>query len=456
MSRNDDYLQFTKRPILGDEAAIALLDTLRLRGPEHRTRTDVGSKRLWLHLPTALVRTACRRAGADPHAFLKADKWPRFDLAVTEELERTMIEHGMIYGQVTDDNYFLEVLHLEATNEFHLYSKYQQIIGSRMLAHLDGSTIERLVQRLAGHLGELARQLPRRNLQAEGDEEALSQMRLLRAQDDRIVLPSAFLSQYAQIKVALERAGGKYDKRGFFRFRKGINVEAVLKGLLAGEDVNGKKDAQFFATPPAVAETLFDAVGPIHGLRVLEPSAGDGALADRARHAGAREVVVVENWQPNVIALREKGFDVLDRDFLALTPRETGLFDAVVMNPPFSARQDIAHVLHALSFLSPQGRLVAVMSRAFEHHGAKDAASFRELLAFADAPVTEVPAGAFARSGTAVATSVVEFDKADLLRRLSDSGRSPDEFALRFSDCTHRDTSGEDDAQPRERERVPG
>jgi len=36
------------------------------------------------------------------------------------------------------------------------------------------------------------------------------------------------------------------------------------------------------------------------------------------------------------------------------------LFDAIVMNPPFHARVDIRHILHAMKFLKPGGRLAAI------------------------------------------------------------------------------------------------
>jgi 16S rRNA G966 N2-methylase RsmD len=48
------------------------------------------------------------------------------------------------------------------------------------------------------------------------------------------------------------------------------------------------------------------------------------------------------------------------RDFLTMKPAETGLFDAIIMNPPFHMRSDIKHILHALTFLKPEGKLAAI------------------------------------------------------------------------------------------------
>ncbi len=67
-------------------------------------------------------------------------------------------------------------------------------------------------------------------------------------------------------------------------------------------------------------------------------------------------------------------------DFLKISPETTGLYDRVVMNPPFDRERDIDHVLHAISFLKPGGVLVAIMSAGTELRETKKSKAFRELV----------------------------------------------------------------------------
>jgi 16S rRNA G1207 methylase RsmC len=55
-------------------------------------------------------------------------------------------------------------------------------------------------------------------------------------------------------------------------------------------------------------------------------------------------------------------FGCVCADFLSTTPEQLGAFNAIVLNPPFSGAADIRHVRHALRFLKPGGRLVAIVA----------------------------------------------------------------------------------------------
>lgn len=93
--------------------------------------------------------------------------------------------------------------------------------------------------------------------------------------------------------------------------------------------------------------------------RVLEPSAGRGVLAEAARGWGAA-VTCVELNSSMVNRLRRLGFMVLHRDFLRLEPPNL-LWDGVLINPP---KNGADHVLHALRFLRPGGRMVGLLHRS--------------------------------------------------------------------------------------------
>lgn len=192
-------------------------------------------------------------------------------------------------------------------------------------------------------------------------------------------------------------------------------------------------DQVFFATPKELGLRLIERFGSLKGLRVLEPEAGQAGLADLACDAKASEVVTIENWGVNIDVLKSKGYNPIEEDFLKVKPETTGLFDAVIMNPPFSKRQDIAHVRHALSFLVEDGRLEAITSTQFQSSSIKDSKNFKELTEFVDSNVTMIEPGAFKGSGTSVATVMLSFDMKQLLDRLEEAGTDGSEFGLDLS-----------------------
>lgn len=120
---------------------------------------------------------------------------------------------------------------------------------------------------------------------------------------------------------------------------------------------------QLFQTPPEIAARLVALLGLKLGARVLEPSAGLGRLLDALAPYDPSEIVAVENAAECAGELfRQDRAKVVikQRDFLTIEPDELGLFDAVVMNPPFHLRADIRHIEHARQFLKADGVLAAI------------------------------------------------------------------------------------------------
>jgi protein-L-isoaspartate O-methyltransferase len=132
---------------------------------------------------------------------------------------------------------------------------------------------------------------------------------------------------------------------------------------------------QLFPTPPHIARQVIELaeIGP--GMRVLEPSAGTGALIDAIDSQGKPPVVCVEINHSLAEALRRKHpftISVTCWDFLrcevdpplqgSLEPGTPvlGRYDRIVMNPPFEHGSDIKHIEHARRMLKPGGRLVAI------------------------------------------------------------------------------------------------
>ena len=167
----------------------------------------------------------------------------------------------------------------------------------------------------------------------------------------------------------------------------------------------------FYPTPKAVAtrviaEAKLRRTDPPQ--RVLEPSAGTGVLAQAAADAGC-EVECIEIQPKLAEELRNAGpyTRVMEKDFLTHAPGEGRSYDRIVMNPPFDGGLDIAHVEHALRFLAPGGRLVAVMSAGTEFRETRQAKRFRETMQGYNTQWIDLPQGAFESVGTKVNTIMI-------------------------------------------------
>jgi len=221
-----------------------------------------------------------------------------------------------------------------------------------------------------------------------------------------LVLPEGQLDRklYERVNKALTLLGGRWDRRQGGHVFGEPAEDALDEALMTGEIADRRKELQAFYTPPAVAQRVIEAAGIQAGMRVLEPSAGRGALALPAQQAGAW-VMCIEKDPDTFAALVAAGAEGACMDFLDHAPNPT--FDKVIMNPPVSRQQDMKHVLHALQFLRPGGRLVAIMSPGFRHRQTAIADAFRDELQTRGGTVENLPFGSFKESGTMVDTVLV-------------------------------------------------
>lgn len=368
-------------------------------------KTKLAEDQLSLHLSDDMRDSVFLRAGVDKFEMMGRDCYPLFFLTATPAL-RQAVKECCIY-ELHHNNFYTEVCGNDG-----LYLRYQSICGSRLLGFLSAGQKSAICIVLAGLLMEkqtqagVAVKAPTPTPTTEAEE-----MALLTASDDKLLLPKVQLKFYAGIKAKVMKAGGRYNSRGYFVFPVGINPADVLSQLLDGKVVNGKKDSQSFFTPQVLAEQVVGAFGSLAGKRVLEPSGGHGALADLARDQGA-DVTVIENFPANVFALTQKGYAVLDRDFLSVTPDEIGLFDAIVANPPFTKGQDMQHIEHMFQFLKPGGTLSVIASTSWVQGTQKRQLEFKSFLENQRAIVSSIEAGAFKESGTTVATVHITLRKA--------------------------------------------
>ena len=228
-------------------------------------------------------------------------------------------------------------------------------------------------------------------------------------------------ADYVAANTVLMALGGKWSRQAkghTFGTRDAEDLATALgRAIETGTVTDTKKALEQFYTPTEVAVDVARwAVEP--GDHVLEPSAGQGSLVAAALDAGALSVTALDVDEANVVALRSLndkrgGIEVFNRDFLYFAAHhEAEPFDAVLMNPPFSRNQDIAHVRAAWNLLRPGGRLAAITSPHWTF--AQDAASqaFRDWFnGSVDGSWTELPEGTFKDAGTLVRTVLIRATK---------------------------------------------
>lgn len=130
-------------------------------------------------------------------------------------------------------------------------------------------------------------------------------------------------------------------------------------------------DTQLFVTPDDVCQKMVALAGIRAGDRVLEPSAGTGAIL-RAIQAGAPGVNCdCVELNAGLAAQLQANFPdvtVICGDFLSCEPG--GRYQRIIMNPPFRQGTDLKHISRALSLLAPGGRLVALCTAGPRQHRA--------------------------------------------------------------------------------------
>lgn len=141
--------------------------------------------------------------------------------------------------------------------------------------------------------------------------------------------------------------------------------------------------SQWF-TPPELAARVVEWAGIAdpnrrpyeRGYRVLEPSAGNGALVRPLVAAGA-QVVAVELDTRYYEELRSTGAATwIGEDFLQFDLGGWPQFDLCVMNPPYEDGKDVAFILHALKFAP---RVVGVFRSQILHGVERKAKLWRDV-----------------------------------------------------------------------------
>lgn len=187
-------------------------------------------------------------------------------------------------------------------------------------------------------------------------------------------------------------------------------IDAMRASLKAGVQVVSAP--QLFPTPPDLAARMVELADITHGARILEPSAGTGRIVDAIAAAVPLDRVTLDCIEihrglADQLRTRHPLAIVRPFDFLQFVPNAAHLADVVLMNPPFANGADVDHVTHAVRFLAPGGRLVAIMSAGVNFREDRKTREFRALVERMDGYIEPLPADTFASSGTGVNTVLV-------------------------------------------------
>jgi len=219
---------------------------------------------------------------------------------------------------------------------------------------------------------------------------------------------------YERVDKVLRALGGKWNRKAkghAFAFNP---RELLGEAIDVGAYIDRKKALQFFETPAAVARRMIELARLSGAERILEPEAGLGAIL-RAIETDNVWVTAVEIDEQNFRHLLGLNppyrLEVVNAEFLAWAKSTDERFDVVLMNPPFSDHQDIAHIKAAWALLNRGGRLVAVCGEGAFFREQRVDREFRDWLFEIGAEDEKLPPGTFSESGTEVASRIISVTK---------------------------------------------
>lgn len=176
----------------------------------------------------------------------------------------------------------------------------------------------------------------------------------------------------------------------------------------------------YFPTPFEVARKMVELID--QPTLLLEPEAGEGHIVDVAAHYLNTQQMTISCCEISVTrsqALERKGFHTICHDFLDCAVDQ--VFDAVLMNPPFSKPKMgsqkgnqtlfIDHILHAWEYLVDSGDLVAILPPSWEYRQDKKTTAFREFVMSNVIHLEHLPDDTFKESGTRVKADLIHLRK---------------------------------------------
>lgn len=246
---------------------------------------------------------------------------------------------------------------------------------------------------------------------------------------------------YDEIKEHVEDYGGHWSERykGFIFSLNKIEFKQETK-----EYKQWKEYRQYYKTPDYLADIMVELLGldklkekqaKGERCRILEPSAGQGALIDsvlKKYNLKNTYLYAIEPDEYNLSVLDTKYTEVNGilkqgisfEKFYNLHKDDTDKLDRIIMNPPFSNGRALKHLRMACDLLADDGILVALISDNEIFYGGEDAKWVNEdLLMRENVDIIELSPDAFIESGTTILTSIIVINNdngVDRVRYLKD------------------------------------
>ncbi len=220
-------------------------------------------------------------------------------------------------------------------------------------------------------------------------------------------------TEYSRANSVLVAIGGAWSRQDQAHvWPDGSDARALVDAVITSGRVATIPDLGHFPTPQPLARVLVIWAEVCRGMRVLEPSAGDGAIVREIQDAGATVTAVELNpvRRQNLLLKVLSPYDRLEEacDLMTCEPRDAP-FDRVVMNPPFlvsGAGDHLDHLRRAYGMLKPGGVLVSVMPSSLTFRRDHRYASVRAWC-LERGTIMPLPSGSFRPSKTSVETVAV-------------------------------------------------
>jgi protein-L-isoaspartate O-methyltransferase len=218
---------------------------------------------------------------------------------------------------------------------------------------------------------------------------------------------------YQEINAVLEALGGVWTRKRrahVFTELTGEDLADRFYTIVETGSWERAQDAGYYPTPEWLVEQMI-AAAAIEGFhRVLEPSAGQGAILTKVapKLQSRHQLAICELLPANQKVLEQQGFTVDAGDFLEFATEP--IFDRILMNPPFGKSAAPRHVQHAMTMLKPGGRLVAVMPNGIMQRQDALHRAVRQQIILHGA-IAPLPEDTFKDAGTGVRTVLVVYDR---------------------------------------------
>lgn len=207
---------------------------------------------------------------------------------------------------------------------------------------------------------------------------------------------------YERVAKVLKSIGGKWSSaKKAFVFKEDVG-DLITSIADSGEYIPERQALQFFTTPESLAREIVEIADIRQGESTLEPSAGQGNIAQFMPSPDC-----IELDPKNRAILEEQGFRVVGEDFLKFT--SSASYDVIVMNPPFCKRQDALHILKAISMANR--KVVAIASQAVMWRTDGPYKMLRDAVAHYGGYIRKLPDKSFKEAGTMVNTALAVIDK---------------------------------------------